>query len=882
MGEYKKALSFYKKALIINQKTLGENHPNTANFYMNIGLVYETKGEYSKALNYHEKSLTIKIKILGKEHPSTAVSYSNIATLYQKMGKYPKALNLLNKVLNIFKKQLGEKHIYTATTYNNLASLHLIIDNYSKALMYYKKALAIDIRVLGKEHIDTAQCYNNIGGVYYKLGNYPEALNYFKKALLIRENTLGKEHIDTAQSYNNIGLIYSITQKPSEALDYYQKSLAIDRKNLGEEHSKTAINYNNIGGIYSDMGNYQKALEYYTKALSIREKVLDAKHPDIAQSYHNIASTYEDFKSYSKALNYYQKSLIISKKILGKEHSTVASTYNNISRLYENKKDYAKAYDYAKKSFDIFIKNQDKNFQALTNKEKNIYLKSNKYIASLLFRVANTLKENNQIVNKEVLNSWLNYKGSIFDSENSISTLYANTKDESLKEKIEDLTAFKRGLAKLYQSIPKSKEREVWKTKIEETENRIAMLTNDITQKASSFKEQQGLTHISYKEIAKNLKEHELYIDYAKAGKYYYLFTLDNKEHITFTQIDKEDSQKINELVILFKRDIQNILNNKKSNQLTSNSKKKLFELYKLAIFKPLGNLFDSKKSLIISPDGVLRLLPFEALYDGQKYLIESKKIKYIPSGKELVRLYRYSQNNQSNKQSIVFANPNFDSNQSASFHKEQIALTRGTNENIIKPFFKESYSPLLGTEAEAKEIDRLMDNIEIFEGNRANETNLLAVKEPKILHIATHGFFINTPNIPNPMLKSGIVLSGVNHYAKRKQGYGRVTALKLSGLNLRSTDLVVLSACETGVVDVNDTDSISGLGKAFIQAGAKDVVMSLWSVDDNATKELMIDFYRGIKKHSNYSRALREAKLKMIDEGRHPFYWGGFVLNGL
>ncbi|MCH9739619.1 MAG: CHAT domain-containing protein [Epsilonproteobacteria bacterium] len=299
----------------------------------------------------------------------------------------------------------------------------------------------------------------------------------------------------------------------------------------------------------------------------------------------------------------------------------------------------------------------------------------------------------------------------------------------------------------------------------------------------------------------------------------------------------------------------------------------------------PLKEKLKDKTILIISPDGALRLLPFEALYDRetQHYLIESREIRYIPSGKEFVRLHKYAKKRVStNNRVVVFANPNFDSNESASHHEEQIALTRGTNENIIKPFFKESYSSLLGTEAEAKAIDTIMGSVEIFEGNRANETNLLGVKEPKILHIATHGFFINTPNIPNPMLKSGIVLSGVNHYAKRKQGYGRVTALKLSGLNLRSTDLVVLSACETGVVDVNDTDSISGLGKAFIQAGAKDVVMSLWSVDDNATKELMIDFYRGIKEHSNYARALREAKLKMIDEGRHPFYWGGFVLNGL
>ena len=276
--------------------------------------------------------------------------------------------------------------------------------------------------------------------------------------------------------------------------------------------------------------------------------------------------------------------------------------------------------------------------------------------------------------------------------------------------------------------------------------------------------------------------------------------------------------------------------------------------------------------------------MPFETLYNKEKeeYLIQNKQIRYIPSGKALVRLYKYAKNRVPRKKNVmVFANPNFDSNETALYH-ESIAPIRGTNENIVKPFFKKIYEPLLGTKLEAEAINKMMDNVEVFEWNRANETNLLKVEEPKILHIATHGFFINAPNIPNPMLKSGIILSGANKSARKHQGYGRVTALKLSGLNLKSTDLVVLSACDTGVVDINNTDSISGLGKAFIQAGAKDVVMSLWSVDDNATKELMVSFYEQIKEKPNYALALKEAKLKMIDENMHPFYWGGFVMLGL
>jgi CHAT domain-containing protein/Tfp pilus assembly protein PilF len=880
MGEYEEALSFYEKALIINQKKLGKNHPNTAKYYANIGSVYETKGEYSKALNYYEKSLAITIKILGKEHPSTAVSYSNIAMLYQKMDNYSKALNLYKKALSIFIKKLGKEHTYTATGYSNLASLYLIMDDYPKAIKHYTKSLAIDIKVLGQEHIYTAKNYNNLGAVYHKLGNYSAALKHLKKALSIREKVLGEEHTDVAESLNNICQIYSMMKEPSTALTYCKKSLLINKKVLGEKHSNTAINYNNIGGIYSGMDKHQKALEYYTKALSIRKKVLGIEHSDIAQSYHNVAGIYKDMKNYIKALSYYEKSLIISKKILGNEHSTIANTYNNISSLYETKKDYAKAYNYAKKSFDIFVKNQDKNFQALTNKEKNIYLKSNKHIVSLLFRVANILKEKNQTLNQEMLNAWLNYKGGIFDSENSISTLYTNTKDKSLREKIEDLTALKRGLAKLYQSIPKPKEREAWKTKIEEIENKIATLTSEITQKASNFKEQQGLNHISYKDIAKHLKENELYIDYAKAGEYYYIFTIDSREKITFTQIDQQSSALIDSEVKAFREDV------KQKNPNLKYSKEKLSKLYELLIANPLQERIESKKSLIISPDGALRLLPFEALYDAttEHYLLESKKIRYIPSGKELVRLYKYSQDKQSNRDSVVFANPNFDST-IKSDKREHTSITPNTNRSgIIKALFTMRFSPLDGTKEEAKNIKAILnDKIVEYLQDEANEDNLIDIQQPKILHIATHGFFINDNSIPNPMLKSGIALTGANSSAIKGESNGIVTALKLSGLKLKGTDLVVLSACETGVVDIDNTDGVSGLGKAFIQAGAKNMVMSLWSVGDQATKDLMTSFYKEIvQNNNNYADALQKAKMEMVKQDMHPFYWAGFVISGL
>ncbi len=899
-GDYRSSIEYSQKSLAIVEKVFGKEHLHTAVSYDNLGLLYATMGDYPKALNYHQKALAIFEKVLGKEDDAVALTYTGLGFVYKAIGDYPKALEYSQKALAIFKKTLGKEHAQTAKGYSNMGWLYATLGDYPKALNYHQKALVVTEKVLGKKHAQTATSYYNLGAHYQTMGDYPKAEEYYQKALAVFEKVFGKEHYTIAASYNNLGILYETMGDYTKVLNYYQKALAIKEKIFGKEHAETASSYSSLGVYHEAMGNYPKALEYSQKALIIREKVLGKEHDATAVSYNNLGSLYSTMGEYPKALNYYQKALATREKVLGRGHPLTALIYNNLSALYTAISNYPKAHYYAKLAFDIFLKNRDQVFTILDSKEKDKYLKSTSgYVALLLDTSTQYLsqfnKEKKAAKAQEILqsstNAWLNYKGSIFDSENAIAMLYTNTQDTALKAKIDDLISSKRYLAKLYQSLPKPTEKEAWQNNIKTTEEKIDKLTNEIAFKATSFKEQQGLKSIDYQDITSRLKDNELYIDYAKVGEYYYIFTLDSKENITFIQIDKNSTRKVDGLVKTFREDVNTILNDNKITDtkleaLTQGSKEKLSKLYELVIQKPLGDTIKDKTSLIISPDGALRLLPFEALYNkaNNKYFIEEKEIRYIPSGKELVRLYKYSKDKVAKNTTVIFANPNFDT-KVASLNQEQIAITPNTNRSgIIKSLFMMRFTPLPGTKAEAEAIKVTLDqkSISEYQKEKASESNLMKVKEPKILHIATHGFFINDNTIPNPMLKSGIALTGANNSAIRGKSDGIVTALKLSGLDLKGTDLVVLSACETGVVDINATDSVSGLSKAFIQAGAKDIVMSLWSVDDQATKDLMSSFYQEMKNNKNYASALKAAKLKMIEEGRHPFYWGAFVVSGL
>jgi len=246
----------------------------------NIAFIYSSQGDYPRALEWYQKAIAINEKVLGKEHPDTAAIYNNIAAVYERQGDYPGALECFQKALAISEKVLGKEHPDTATTYNNIAAVYERQGDYPRALEWCQKAIAINEKVLGEEHPDTATTYNNIAGVYSSQGDYPEALEWYRKALAINEKVLGKEHPETATTYNNIAFIYSSQGNYPEALEWCQKALAINEKVLGEEHPDTATTYNNIAGVYSSQGDYPRALEWFQKALIILELRLGNQHPN--------------------------------------------------------------------------------------------------------------------------------------------------------------------------------------------------------------------------------------------------------------------------------------------------------------------------------------------------------------------------------------------------------------------------------------------------------------------------------------------------------------------------------------------------------------------------------------------------------------------------
>ena len=266
---YYKAIEVYNRLIKMCEESYGNEHPNTASSYNNIGLVYANLGDYDKALKYYRQAMIIREKVLGKEHPDTASSYNNIGIVYSNLGDYDKALENHQHALDIKEKALGKEHPDTATSYNNIGNVYSAKDDYDKALEYYLKAVKIRESVLGESHPDTAKSYSNLGNVYKAKGDYDKAIEYYKMTLEIQEKVLGKEHPDTAWSYKNIAWTYHLMGKYKEALPWAEKAVAVFP-------NKPRIIYT-LATVYQGLGRYDVALVKFELCLKLYKEKEDSK-----------------------------------------------------------------------------------------------------------------------------------------------------------------------------------------------------------------------------------------------------------------------------------------------------------------------------------------------------------------------------------------------------------------------------------------------------------------------------------------------------------------------------------------------------------------------------------------------------------------------------
>lgn len=936
MGDYKRAAPLFLRALAIDEKAQGAEHPSVASDLNNLGVLYKVQGDYERAEPLLLRALAIDEKVLGKESPNIAGDLNNLATLYQAKGDYVRAEPLFAQVLTILEKAYGPKHPLVAATLNNLAEFCRMKGDYLCAEPLYLRTLTILKEISGAEHPNVLTVMNNLALLYSAKGDSSRAEALHRQALAIREKALAVDHPDIAQSLNNLATAYEEMGDPARAEPLYMRSLAIREKVFSEEHPLVAESLHNLGEMYRAMGDLSRAEPLYARSLAILEKVLGVDHPSVATVINNLALLYIARGDYSRAETLYAHSLSILEKAYGPKHPLVAQALNNLAALCEANGDYQRAVQYLRRSQEIREHNLELILTTGSEKQKQLYLNTlsaeTDGIVSLHVHSVPSNVEASQLA----LTAILLRKGRALDAvTDQIATLrrHATSQDQAM---FDQLAAARSYLATLQlfgggQMAPKVRQEQITKLEAE-----VEHLEGEISRRSGEFRAQSQI--ITLDAVRKAIPADAALVEIFKYQPFnpkaqnraerfstarYVAYVL-HRNAMTPQWVELGEASTIDEEVGRLRAALRD---------------PKRWDIQSLArtlderVMRPIRKLLGQLHHILLSPDGALNLIPFATLVDENgKYLIEDYSFTYLTSGRDLLRLQAQT---VSNSVPVIIANPLYDLRATSRPRKSGgIANKRASKEDENRrsiDFTQKKYIPLLGTEEEAAGLVKLLpQRTQVLLQAKATEAALKQLHRPLILHIATHGFFLPdqlqvSPSdktlhrgtfdvlemspLPakweNPLLRSGLVLTGVKQGQSGAGEDGVLTALEAAGLDLRGTKLVVLSACETGLGEVRNGAGVYGLRRALVLAGSETQVMSLWKVSDSGTRDLMTTYYKRLKTGEGRTESLRQVQLAMlrgqlspsmnsgkretrdtnekivIKDYRHPYYWAAFIQSG-
>ncbi|WP_423202526.1 CHAT domain-containing tetratricopeptide repeat protein [Microcystis flos-aquae] len=858
----------------LRKQQLGDNHPDTATSLNNLAALYRVQGRYSEAEPLYKQALAIWKQQLGDNHPDTAISLNNLALLYKSQGRYSEAEPLLKQALAIRKQQLGDNHPDTAQSLNNLAELYRVQGRYSEAEPLYKQALAIRKQQLGDNHPLTAQSLNNLAALYQSQGRYSEAEPLYKQALAIWKQQLGDNHPATATGLNNLAVFYQSQGRYSEAEPLLKQALAIRKQQLGDNHPDTAQSLNNLAELYRVQGRYSEAEPLYKQALAISKQQLGDNHPDTAQSLNNLAALYQSQRRYSEAEPLYKQALAIRKQQLGDNHPDTATSLNNLAVFYQSQDDIPQAINYLSQGLAVQEYNLSENLKMGDDKQKQDYMAKVLGTTNSVIYLNLQAVPNNPEATRLALKTILERKGRILDvSTNSLQILRQRTDDPESQQLLTQLIEVRTQLSNLTFKKPEDiKNPEIYRQQINEVTAKAKEIEGKIGVRSAEFR---SLSQpITLEGIQKLIPADAALVEIVRYRPFnpkapenqrfgiprYAVYILYPNGDIKAK--DLGEAKPIEDKLIYFR---DNLADAETPLPQLQKSARQLDE----TLMQPIRQLLGNTKTILLSPDAALNLIPFEALVDeNNQYLVENYHITYLTSGRDLLRLKDKFASQQS---PLIVADPFYGK------AGEKVALTRSID---LSEF---TFPGLPGTEQEAKAIKNLLPQATVLTGSQATENAVKQVKKPNILHIATHGFFKPESNvIENPLLRSGLVLAGVT-IGQSAGDDGVLTALETTNLNLVGTKLVVLSACDTGKGDIKIGQGVYGLRRALVIAGSESQLISLWKVSDDATKDLMVAYYGRLQKGEGRSEALRQIQLGMLkgEKQKHPFYWASFIPSG-
>jgi CHAT domain-containing protein/Tfp pilus assembly protein PilF len=811
-------------------------------------------------------------------------------------GRLDEAEALIREILAIIQADgdAGDKDVLDVR--DALAETLVAKGEYTQAEAGLRDVLSIRERRLSPTHHDLIYTLTVFGKLHWRRGDQRQAERYYLRALDIAERTGGDDDRQKAEAIlNDLGLVYLAREDYDRARSYLERSLAMQRRRSAPKRD-IAVTTANLAFVHLRKGNHQEAEALFRAALADQEQTGGAR-AELANTLNNLGLLHYSRGELDKAEPLLQRALRVKQEVYGAGHPDLALHLLNVAAARWSRNAFGEAIGFMTRALELRERTLPSVLVSGTEAEKQAYMNTIEDEKAMVLSFHARSRRQDTDALRLAFEIILQRKGRILDAvSESLSALRGRLGDED-REKLEALISARTQLAGLLlrgeseESDRSGSRRLMLEARIESLQAQLAARSADVRLAS------RPVTLARVREVIPPdaaLVEFVRYWPFSLRGKReaaprYAAYIARRSGPLEWVSLG--DAEPIERAVDNFRVALSS------PDRKQTPAARALDEL----VMRPVRRLVGDANTLLLSPDADLNLVPFGALIDEDgRVLLDRFTVVYLTSGRDLLR---FQSEARARAGSVVFADPDYEHRPPP--RRDAMPAESHPQARRSADFTPLRFGRLLGTLVEGLAVQQLTRGT-LFTGADASEAALKAVRGPQILHLATHGFFlgdqthavdtsgrdlmvvstgpqvVRRPVLENPLLRSGLALAGANELADGAED-GILTALEATGLDLEGTDLVVLSACETGIGEVRPGEGVYGLRRAFVIAGARTLVMSLWKVDDAATAALMSRFYRRLASGEDKAEALRQAQLEIrrVDAWRHPFFWASFVFLG-
>ena len=902
-NRYGEAIVLSKQVSALMERVAGKKHPLYFSEVHNLAQLYQLNGDFENAEATYRRVIKEGDSVLGPTHKDVLDALSRIGYLRRIHNDFARAEESYGEVVKRVEKQSGADSIETVMPQMGVAEIALVRGDLVRSEAIVLRCIAIFERLRGASDPSIVVLQGKLAQVYVLKGDFDRAERLTLNSIALAERR-NDEHM-LISLYGTLATIYARTDI-RKSLPLEEKALTLALKRWHATHANVVAPMVNLAGTYAQLGDFALAERFFLRAYEI-----DVKNngPEATTVLGNIGGFYQMRGDYPRSEQILLQVLQIEQKRFPASDHHITALMSRLALHYQVRGEIKRALDYRRR---YNVMSEEELATLLSSgfeDQKRAAAQQAGEATHMTLSLHLDSAPNDAEVAAFALETVLRRKGRVLDSmTDSMGALLRHSTDPRDAELL-NVLATKRELLARTTLAPASKNPDERKARIAAMEAQVQTLESELSSRSALFRTE-GV-EVTLDRVREALPDDGVLVEYISRRPYdakqvkrsemllparYVAYVLPKKGPIRWVELGQGAA--IDAQVRAFREALS---------RQSEHAKALGRELSKSIVDAVLPFVGDAR-TLFLAPDGALNLVPFAALpqADG-RYLIEARTLVSLSSGRELLRLAAMRSTSWRDPPLIV-ADPDFGPD--AALSPASSSLSRSID------FTRAHIEPLPGTSEEANAISTSLAGSKVLRREQATESAVKGVHGPRVLHIATHGFFLgadasrgetlerglmlegagpspasdptatDAPAIPtfvaDPLLRSGLLFAGV----KRPPAAGNdgiLTASEASGLDLWGTQLVVLSACETGVGEARDGEGVYGLRRAFAMAGAQTQVLSLWKVDDNATRDLMVAYYRALERGRGRADAMRDAQLGMLKRSAvaHPYFWASFVVSG-